>query len=324
MVAVDARPEAVDGPHETEADSPTAWRGAVSRSLLALEFEAAGQSFRGIIRSRSQHHIRFAGIEATGHTARREAQDIQTDPPSYVLAHLRAGAAHFRQNGRTADLAPGDFVVYDSTMELEIAAPDGFTAFFMTFPRDLAGIPPAQMEELVARGIRADSGLAPAVADTLAALDPVLGLLPGQSQLRSLNGTVELVSAMFLHELGHEAAPADRRRLQFEKMCRFIDANLEDPDLGAQAVAEALFVSVRQVHNVFAREGTTAGAWIRSRRLSLSRKDLSDPALAALPVAGLAYRRGFRSLSHFTQSFRETYGETPAEFRRRWLAGEAQ
>jgi AraC-like DNA-binding protein len=57
----------------------------------------------------------------------------------------------------------------------------------------------------------------------------------------------------------------------------------------------------------------TRGAW--QRRLECCRQELSDPALAARPVAAIAARWGFSSAGDFSRVFRAVHGLPPAEYR---------
>ena len=66
----------------------------------------------------------------------------------------------------------------------------------------------------------------------------------------------------------------------------------------------------------FHDEGLTVAGWIRRRRLEQCRRDLTDPALDARPVAAIAARWGFSSAADFSRSFRAAHGVPPAEYRR--------
>ena len=95
-------------------------------------------------------------------------------------------------------------------------------------------------------------------------------------------------------------------------------ARLGDPGLSPETVARAGYVSVRQLHRLFAREGLSFGRWVREQRLRRCAADLADPRLGHLTVAEIAVRWGFRSAAHFTRAFRARYGITPADHRRAW------
>jgi AraC-like DNA-binding protein len=66
----------------------------------------------------------------------------------------------------------------------------------------------------------------------------------------------------------------------------------------------------------FRTEGHTVAAWIRERRLQQCRRDLADPRMAAHTITAIAARWGFDSPTHFSRTFRSTYGLPPHQFRR--------
>src|SRR6266536_3404591 len=75
--------------------------------------------------------------------------------------------------------------------------------------------------------------------------------------------------------------------------------NLGDRGLTPAAAARASYISVRQLHRLFAREGLSFAAWVHEQRLRRCRDDLADRSLAHLAIAEVATR----------------YGVTPSEFR---------
>jgi len=96
----------------------------------------------------------------------------------------------------------------------------------------------------------------------------------------------------------------------------FIQQNLGDPQLSPGAIATAHHISLRSLHQLFHDEGLTVAGWIRQRRLERCRRDLTDPGLAARPVAAIAATWGFASAADFSRAFRATHGMPPAEYRR--------
>ena len=78
----------------------------------------------------------------------------------------------------------------------------------------------------------------------------------------------------------------------------------------------ASYISVRQLHRVFEREGVSFGAWLREQRLRRCQDDLTSPQLSHHTIAQIAVRWGFPSAAHFTRTFQARFGISPAEFRR--------
>jgi AraC-like DNA-binding protein len=103
-----------------------------------------------------------------------------------------------------------------------------------------------------------------------------------------------------------------RAEAQVRRLKQHVLSRLADPELSPGAVAGAQFVSVRQVHRLFALEKTTFGRFVREERMWRCGRELADPRLARVPIADIASRWGYRSPAHFSRHF----GVGPHEFRR--------
>ncbi|WP_328356236.1 helix-turn-helix transcriptional regulator [Streptomyces sp. NBC_00445] len=101
----------------------------------------------------------------------------------------------------------------------------------------------------------------------------------------------------------------------FEAATGYIeDRLLDDPDLNARAVAEALHVSVRTLYRVFAQQATSSVmAYVRERRLERARAELISTRLT---VSEVAARWHFADGSHFVKAYKKRFGETPTTSRR--------
>lgn len=97
----------------------------------------------------------------------------------------------------------------------------------------------------------------------------------------------------------------------------YVERHLRDGSLSAARVAAAVGLSPRHLSRVCAELGATFPQYLLGRRLELARSVLEGPDAGALTVAEVAHRCGFASASHFSQAFRDRYGEPPAQVRRR-------
>jgi AraC-like DNA-binding protein len=109
---------------------------------------------------------------------------------------------------------------------------------------------------------------------------------------------------------------ATQRRARLVSVQAFIEGRLADPHLSPSGIATAHHISLRSLQKLFEDQGTTAGQWIRERRLERCRRDLLDPALSGLPVSAIAFRWGFADAPHFSRVFRDAYGYPPGAYRR--------
>lgn len=82
-------------------------------------------------------------------------------------------------------------------------------------------------------------------------------------------------------------------------------------------IAAHVHVSPNYLHTLFHREmGMTPLAYIMEKRVARARRLIMAGELTLLDIA---LGTGFCSQSHFNRVFRESTGETPAAYRRRWM-----
>jgi AraC-like DNA-binding protein len=291
------------------------WREMVRRHFVPLRVEPfTDGEFNGSAHLRSIAALDFARVHADPMRASRGWSHIERSAgDEYFIGLQLRGLAVGDQDGRRAVLRPGDFALFDSARPYRIAfhSSGRFDHLIVRIPRERLDLRCPKLERATALAITARGGpgrLASTSLRTLAAVedggvfvDPVLDLLGGALR----------VSAGLL-------APTPRRdQHALEDLKRYTINQLDDPTLSPARVASACFLSVRQLHRLFAREQGTFGAFLRESRLRRCRGDLADPRLASLTIGDIARRNGYRSAATFTRSFSQRYGEGPRAFRSR-------
>jgi AraC-like DNA-binding protein len=111
---------------------------------------------------------------------------------------------------------------------------------------------------------------------------------------------------------GHHDGLPPRGAARLRELQAYALAHLGDPGLSPRSVARASYISVRQLHRLFARDGLSFAAWAREQRLRRCRDDLADPRLNHLAISGIAERWGYRSQAHFTRAFPPASASPPA------------
>ncbi|MCC6984666.1 MAG: GlxA family transcriptional regulator [Bauldia sp.] len=130
------------------------------------------------------------------------------------------------------------------------------------------------------------------------------------------------VREWFLH--GHRPADHPQRPELFEQSgarsphlaeaLKLMRERLELP-LSRDELAGTVGLSVRQLERLFAGQlGATIGETYRSLRLDRARILVRE---SVLPITEIAVASGFGSASHFSRCFKERYGGSPAEERRK-------
>jgi len=112
----------------------------------------------------------------------------------------------------------------------------------------------------------------------------------------------------------YSAAPQSGDEL-LQRIKLYMQMHLSDPQLAPPAVAAAHNVSLRQLHRLFAREGTTFGRWLREERLRCCFDDLRSPVLAHCSVASVGARWGMPDAPGLSRAFRSRYGVSPRQHR---------
>jgi AraC-like DNA-binding protein len=96
----------------------------------------------------------------------------------------------------------------------------------------------------------------------------------------------------------------------------YLDANCTDPTLSPATVAARFGISIRYLDKLFRRTGASFVETLLQRRLSACCAMLLESG-GSRPIAEIARRAGFTSLTQFNRRFRATYGTTPRAWRAR-------
>jgi AraC-like DNA-binding protein len=127
--------------------------------------------------------------------------------------------------------------------------------------------------------------------------------------------TVQLLAACVAGEVGKPVAESARpvvADLLLRRAERYIAANLADPTLSPERIANTLGISRSRLYNLFEASGGVA-AYARTLRLELAASLLGQEGRR---VADVAYTVGFNGVSQFNRAYKAQYGHAPGELRR--------
>lgn len=118
--------------------------------------------------------------------------------------------------------------------------------------------------------------------------------------------------------LAGQSSPASTRhnRDLLAVLTNQLQARFGQPHLDPGTVAEAVGISKRHLHALFASAGTTFGATLLAIRLRRASEILSDPRFRLYQIGEAAWQCGFEDASHFARRFKRSFGVTPLNFRR--------
>jgi AraC-like DNA-binding protein len=302
-----------------------AWRSIVCDTLGPLDFRSDPDvPLSGEIEAGQLGPVNVGRVlTSTPHSVHRTPGLIRRGSAElYRVVLAMSGSPCLEQDGRAAQLRPGEFAIYDFARPYQLAYGSAVQLAVFGFPRDLLALPPDSASRLTAVPIAADRGTGALASPLLRRVVLDLETYQPASAARLCTVLMDLVTTAVAERAGQAESVQieSRERVLLVRIHAFIEQHLGEADLSPGLVAAAHHVSVRYLHRLFEAQETTVAAWIRRRRLERCRRDLADPARAAMPVAAVAARWGLADPAHFSRLFRRAYGRPPAEYRRDCLA----
>lgn len=304
-------------------DRAEAWSAASARVFVPLEPALArGAAFHGRLRAGRLGPLVLCGLEASAHTVRRTPRlAAGTWGEQYKLSLMLSGEALIAQDAREAVLCPGDFAIYDCSRPYVVTAADSIRMLVCVLPHAALARSPERLAGVTATRIPGSDGTAWALAPFLERLaELTFRDEQPRDEHRVVRNVVDLVESLCCTP--ERAAPHTVARAELLlRVQGYIEAHLGDPGLSPARIAAAHFISKRHLHKLFEAEGGGVSRWIRERRLDCCRRDLGDPAHRDESVARIGLRWGLTDPAHLSRMFRDAYGCTPTEYRRRARLG---
>jgi AraC-like DNA-binding protein len=187
----------------------------------------------------------------------------------------------------------------------------------------LAKVPRRRLEarvgrtsNMVAQTMRSEQGKIGMISDFLSLLPAHVERL-GRSADTVAEQMLDLL-AMALLEVNGLSSPR-MPTANFDVLTRVrsaIERRLSDPALDPATVAAAAGISARYANALLAKQNTSIGRLILTRRLERCRQALGDSTQAYRSISDIAYFWGFSDMTHFGRRFKSTYGLLPSEYRR--------
>lgn len=300
------------------------WHEVICSAFVRLEAESmpGPEPFFARIDFADLGPLTLSRVTASQHAVRRSPRLIADEPRDEVLLSIQLkGTAVVEQDDRQAILCPGDFALYDATRPYNLSMPAEFEMLVLQFDRQFLLERCPSPELLTAIRMQNNSTVTAPVSAFLRSLEPI-ALGDDSAVSRQLaTSALDLLGVALADQLGDEARPGSERTKHFLRACTYINAFADDPDLTPERIAAAIGVSLRYLHQLFRENNVSVNRYLINRRLARCRDDLMSPQRAGLTITQVAMNHGFKTVSHFSRSFSETYGQSPSEIRRHARSG---
>ncbi|HVY66339.1 MAG TPA: helix-turn-helix domain-containing protein [Gammaproteobacteria bacterium] len=104
-------------------------------------------------------------------------------------------------------------------------------------------------------------------------------------------------------------------RVRCAQVKQLINAEIRNPALCVQFVAERIGVTTRYLQLLFSAEGECVSHYIKRERLLGCLLDLRDSDFDNQSITEIAFSWGFNSAAHFSSSFKREFGLNPRDYR---------
>ncbi|MFD0277396.1 helix-turn-helix domain-containing protein [Kitasatospora sp. NPDC127111] len=302
-------------------DRAAHWQRALSRVFADVEVSVRDAADWSASLTADRLGAVQTATEASGAaTVLRGPAAVAADPRRHVLARLQLdGGARLHQDGRTARLGPGELAFLDAGRPFTLTFAQPQRALVLMVPRALLWLDERALGRITATTVAgADGGTGALLLPLLSGLAPQIAGAPAVVRERLGRSAAELLAALAADLAGRAAAgPGQSAQTLLDRIMASADARLGDPDLTPQDLADRHGISLRYLHKLFQRQGTTVNGWVRGRRLAAAHRELAEPGASRRAIAAVGARWGFTSSSHFSRSFRDAYGMSPVQWRAR-------
>ena len=307
-----------------DSSSIERWRQEMTRAFPPLTIQPDKPSeFTASYRAAGTVDLQVSDIRANAHTVERMPGKVtERNLGFYKISYQVSGTGIMTQGNRELTLTPGTIAVYDTARPYDLHFADDYRFIVAMFPKSSLDLPAGLAGELTAYPVDGNSGTGGIVSSYLLSLVDNLDWLAGPTGGRLARTGLDLLSTLVADELDTTAGVQGiERKSMLVEICYYINDHLGDPALSPETIAAAHFVSTRHLHNIFQSAGVTVAQWIKQRRLQECRRDLSDPLMAAIPVATIATKWGLDDPGYFSRIFRESFGASPRQWRQDALLG---
>ena len=289
------------------------WHEVVCGQFVpATSLDKSNANFDASLTTRSVGPLEISHFRAPPHFWSREKKHISADDhDDFLLSILLSGTGCLEQDGRTVVQRQNEIVLYDTSQAFRYDLASEI--LLMKIPRRLLTSRHVDIRSLTAIGLHRNLSLNSLLCDVAkrTMFLHVPGDLSATVGARLASSALDLVSAVIDLEVEEQGPLSHHRMSQLERAQRYAVANLRDENLSPEVMAKHGAVSLRTLNRLFAKIGTTPMRWVWRRRLEASHSALTEGC--AKSVTDAAFQFGFSEVSHFSRTFKATYGVSPEQ-----------
>jgi AraC-like DNA-binding protein len=309
--------------HKTDVkagDGVVDWHAVTCRNYSLSEYHGDVRApFSALISRREFGALMVSDVSASSQgriQLVRGARTIRSDPRDQIMLFLvESGRVGLKQGDLAFEANAGDLFVYDQTRPFTLEFPDQHRGVMVVIPR----------AQLISR-LRAankgftthwggESSLGKFARSVVRELVGLGGDLPANIPERLASSTLDILATTFDAQSAPEEVFQPRYERNLAKVKAYLLSHLDDVDISIDSMSRTHNMSPRTLNRLFAMAGTTPMRWLWQQRLAASYAALAEGRALSVTDAAMAF--GFSDLSHFSRTFKLSFGKAPHELLRR-------
>lgn len=235
---------------------------------------------------------------------------------TFVLLVPLLGSLAFGQSGRTGVVRPGEYVLISRMEFHEVSLEPRSRVLILRIPAAELRGRLACVDDHIGRRFGANAQMSRLLVDLIRSIaDLFADCAPPNPEALATEILSFVALAIGAEDRGSALDVKNGRYRLRRRIFDYIEANLGDQNLSPRKIAENSRISLSYLYSLFADDETTVGQFLLLRRLQRAYELLVSDPKKHLTIAEIAYRVGFKNVSHFSRSFSQHFGMAPRDAR---------
>lgn len=296
---------------ENHSESYQHWLAKINQVCGQFAARPLTGDFHGEIDTSYTGSLKLSTVTTQNVNLFRTPHEIKRDNDAWFYTVFQlSGQACIEQDSRQIMLETGDMTLIDASRPCSMSWQQTSRQVSLLLPRQLLE---KQLRGSISVATRLEKSL-PMVQLSQRLLHESMSS-PSLSESES-EAALDAIVCLLRPMLHHQEVTPSRREKQFQRIMTLIDDAIQEEHLRPEWLASETGMSVRSLYRLFADQGLVVAQYIKNRRLDLCAAALHH-AHDDEKLAGIGYRWGFSDHSHFSTAFKQRFGMSPGEYRKR-------
>ncbi|MER9235684.1 helix-turn-helix transcriptional regulator [Mesorhizobium sp. M0622] len=233
---------------------------------------------------------------------------------SYMLVVPLSERLHYSQAGRSGTIDAGEYILLSQMEFYEISSDTEALLLMVRIPAvELRGRL-ASVDDHIGCRFDANRQMTLLLVDLLRRVVDLFADCPPpnpEALATEILGFIAL--AIGAEDRGSTLDVRNARYRLRRRIFDFIETNLGNQDLSPRKIAASSRISLSYLYSLFNDDDTTVGQFMQVKRLQRAYELLVADPKGHLTVSEIAYRVGFKNVSHFSRTFSRHFGMAPRE-----------